>query len=266
MEWRDEGVVLAARKHGERDAVLSLLTFRHGRHAGLVKGGAGKRAAPLVQPGNRLECVWRARIPEHLGLYTLEPVRLYVATMLDDPARLAAVASAAALVDAALPERDPHPDLFAALVTLLGRIAGADPRAPPEAWAADYVRFELMLLAELGYGLDLDACAVTGVTEGLAYVSPRTGRAVSPEGAGIYRERLLPLPPFLRGEGAADAQQVADGLRLAGHFLRRHIFEATDRPVPVARDRLVDLLRRRVDPPSDTSPDPDTDPASDRTA
>ncbi|MDX6748220.1 DNA repair protein RecO [Geminicoccaceae bacterium 1502E] len=239
MEWRDEGIVLAARRHGERDAVASLLTFEHGRHAGLVRGGAGRRLWPLLQPGNRLECAWRARLSEHLGGFTVEPVRLHVAGFLEDPLRLAAVASACALLEAVLPERDPHPPLYAALLTLLGRMGEADD------WPADYVRFELLLLVELGYALDLTSCAVTGSSEGLAFVSPRSGRAVSSGAAEPWVSRLLPLPPFLIEAVDADDAQIVDGLRLAGHFLRRHILEPADRPMPVARDRLSSLLQER---------------------
>lgn len=232
MEWQDEGVVLAARRHGEHDAIATLLTFEHGRHKGLVKGGAGRRQAPLLQPGNRLQCVWRARLSDHLGHFTVEPVRLYAAPLLGDARRLAAAASACALLEAGLAEREPHPRLCAAMVALMGRLVAA------QNWPADYVRFELLLLAELGFALDLSACTVTGATEGLAFVSPRTGRAATAEGAGPYADRLLPLPPFLIGEGEPDEQSVAQGLRLAGHFLRRHIFEPTDRPMPLARERF----------------------------
>lgn len=240
MQWQDEGVVLAARRHGETAAVATLFTRDHGRHAGLVRGGAGRRARPLYQPGNRLSVTWRARLPEHLGALTAEPLRLYAALLLDDPARLAALGAACALIEARLPERDPHPALYRALVDLLDDLSGR-----PD-WPADYVRFELALLAELGFGLDLSACAVTGSHEDLAYVSPRSGRAVSRGAAGAYADRLLPLPGFLAGGGPPDAAEVLDGLRLTGYFLRRHLFEADDRPVPGARERLLALLGRRV--------------------
>lgn len=240
MEWRDEGIVLAARRHGERDAVVSLLTFEHGRHAGLVRGGAGRRLWPLLQPGNRLEVVWRARLAEHLGAFAVEPLKLHAAGLLEDPLRLAAAASCCALCEVVLPERDPHPELYAALLTLLGRMGEG------EEWPADYVRFELLLLAELGYALDLSACAVSGATDDLGFVSPRTGRAVSRAAAGEWSSRLLPLPPFLIEAVDADAGQIVDGLRLAGHFLRRHILEPADRPMPVARDRLSSLFQERA--------------------
>lgn len=235
MDWVDEGIVLTARRHGDADAVLHALTFEHGRHAGLVKGGAGRRLRPLLQPGNRLELEWRARLADQLGGFQLGPKRLFAAALLDDPLRLAALASACGLVEAGLAERDPHPRLYAALLAWLQRLV------EDAQWAADYVRFELLLLAELGFAVDLASCAVTGATAGLAYVSPRTGRAVTREAAGALADRLLPLPAFLVEPVDADPGQIASGLRLAGHFLRRHIFDPTDRPLPAARERLASL-------------------------
>lgn len=240
MFWQDEGIVLSARRHGETSAVVSLMTRAHGRHAGLVRGGAGRRATPLYQPGNRLQITWRARLADHLGQITAEPVSLLAARLVADPERLAGLSAACALVDATLPERDPHPNLFNMLSDLL------DVMSRSRGWPEYYVRFELGLLAELGFGLDLSACAVTGATEDLVYVSPASGRAVTATGAGRHAPRLLPLPPFLLGRGPADDSQVLAGLRLTGTFLRRHLFDATDRPVPGARERLVARLSRRL--------------------
>jgi DNA repair protein RecO (recombination protein O) len=239
VEWRDEGIVLAVRPHGETDAVLHALTFEHGRHAGLVKGGAGRAARPLLQPGNRLELVWRARIPEQLGSFQVEPIRLLAAALLDESMRLAALASTCAILEQALPERDPHPRLYAAMLTWLERLVGG------EGWAADHVRLELLLLAELGFALELGRCAVTGATTGLAWVSPKSGRAVSREAAGELAPRLLPLPAFLTGGTEETPEEIAQGLRLAGHFLRRHIFEPVDRPLPASRERLLALWREQ---------------------
>ena len=162
MEWHDDGIVLSARPHGETDAILSALTFEHGRHLGLVKGGIGRRARPLLQPGNRLELAWKARLPEHLGLYTLEPVQLCGNRLIDDPWRLAALASATTLLEQSLAEREPHPRLYAGLLKLLDAMLG-DPR-----WLETYVRFELLLLQDLGFALDLERCAATGRAEDLA--------------------------------------------------------------------------------------------------
>jgi DNA repair protein RecO (recombination protein O) len=237
MDWTDEGIVLSARRHGETDVILQAMTFEHGRHAGLVKGGAGRTARPLLQPGNVLELTWRARLAEHLGTFRAEPQRLLSAALLEDATRLAALSSACGLVEALLPERDPHPRVYAALLTWLERLAGdAD-------WPIDYVRLELLLLADLGFGLELEACAVTGETTDLAFVSPRTGRAVSRRAAGDLAGRLLPLPGFLVGEPDSDPTAVLAGLRLSGHFLRRFVFEPADRMLPASRERLLALLQ-----------------------
>lgn len=241
MEWQDEGIVLAARPHGETDAILSALTFEHGRHIGLVKGGIGRRARPLLQPGNRLELTWKARLSEHLGHYVVEPIQAFGNRLLDDPLRLAALASATALLEEGLAEREPQPRLYAGLLKLLEAML-TDPR-----WPETYVRFELLLLHELGFALDLSACAVTGATVDLAYVSPRTGRAVGRTAAGDLAARLLPLPPFLVADVPATFADVAAGLRLAGHFLGKHLFASADRPLPAARERLTALQRATDD-------------------
>lgn len=238
MEWRDEGVLLSVRPFGERDALVTALTFEHGRHAGLVVAGRSRRTAPLLQPGNRSTLAWRARLEGQLGHFTVEPQRLYAALLVDHPLRLAALASATALLDTTLAEREPHPRLYAALLTLLGQLgeAAAD-------WPETYVRFELMLLAELGFALDLERCALTGSGDDLAFVSPKTGRAVAAAAAAPWAARLLPLPAFLTRGGPADAEQIAQGLRLAGHFIARHILAPVDRPMPAARERLASLLQ-----------------------
>lgn len=235
IEWQDEGVVLSWRRHGESAAVIHALTAEHGRHAGLVRGGGGRRARPLYQPGNRLRLTWRARLADHLGQFTAEPMRLYAAGLLDDPMRLCALSSACALVAAGSAEREPNPRLYQALVDLLERL-------PEEGFAERYVCFELVLLAELGFGLDLSACAVTGQNHDLAYVSPRSGRAVSRDAAGAYADRLLPLPAFLVGQAPVTSEAIADGLRLTGSLLRRHVLEPHGRTLPLARERLAALL------------------------
>ncbi len=236
MQWQDEGIVLAARRHGESAAVISVFTPSHGRHAGLVRGGASRRARSTYEPGNRLRVTWRARLAEQLGSFSAELETAVAARLLDDPDRLAGLGSACALLEATLPERDPHPilyNMFSELIDML--LEHAD-------WLERYVRFELGLLAELGFGLDLAACAVTGAATDLVYVSPRTGRAVSRAGAGVWADRLLPLPGFLLGQGPADPAQIRAGLRLTGAFLRRRLFDASERPMPSARERLVRRL------------------------
>ncbi len=232
LTWTDDAFVLSARPHGESSAVVQLLTRDQGRHAGLVKGGQGRRQRPVLQPGNRVAASWSARLADHLGNLTLELEAAHAAQWLDDPARLSALASAAAVSEGALPEREPHPACFEAFEALVAALGS-------EHWAEVYVQWELLLLRELGFGLDLTRCAVTGQKDRLAYVSPRSGRAVSLAAAEPYRERLLALPGFLLGEGAGGPEEVAQGLRLTGHFLERHLFHPRDRALPAARLRLT---------------------------
>ena len=237
IEWRDEGIVLAVRPHGESAAIAELFTAAHGRHPGVVRGGVSRRMRPILQPGSVLAAIWRARLDEHMGAFVVEPLRSSAALM-SDRAALAALSSITALLHLALPERDPHPELYARTLSLLGELEGAD-------WPAAYLRWELRLIEDLGYGLDLTACAVTGDAEGLAYVSPRTGRAVSSAAAGDWAERLLPLPPPMLGEGPASTADVLLGLGTTGHFLARLSADLGDRPLPPARDRLLTALARR---------------------
>ena len=233
MDWRDEGIVLGVRPHAENDAILTALTFDHGRHLGLVKGGLGRRARPLLQPGNRLSLTWKARLAEHLGNFAIEAMQLSGSRLVPEPHRLLALAAATELVDATTPEREPHPRLYAGLLRLTQTLVEAAD------WPQAYVRFEVLLLSELGFALHLDACAVTGTADDLAFVSPRTGRAVSRAAAGAYAPRLLPLPAFLTGGDDAGADELRAGLVLSGHFLQRHLFDPAERVLPVARERLL---------------------------
>jgi DNA repair protein RecO (recombination protein O) len=242
MDWSEEGIVLAARRHGESAAIVTLLTRAHGRHAGLVRGGGSRRARGLYEPGNRVQATWRARLAEHLGNLTCEPLASPAAAVLDDPLRLAALAAAAALAESALPEREPHPRAYDGFGRLMESLCG---EAEPE-WLAAYVRWEIDLLAELGFGLDLARCAVTGEDTDLAWVSPKSGRAVSRQAGARWRERLLDLPAFLTLGGDCSRSGALAGLKLAGHFLERHVF--AQRPgsggIPAARERFVARLRR----------------------
>ena len=233
MDWSDDGIVLSARPHGETAAVVVLLTRAHGRHAGLVHGGQGRKARGLYQPGNRLRATWRARLADHLGSFACEPLDSAMARLLDEPARLAALSAAAALCDRALPEREPHPRAYDGFLALLEALEG-------EHWAEAYVAWELALLSDLGFGLDLDACAAGGDNDQLAYVSPRSGRAVSLAAAEPYKDRLLPLPGFLIGRGEGGAEAVAQGLALTGHFLEARVFAPQHQPLPPARRRLAE--------------------------
>jgi DNA repair protein RecO (recombination protein O) len=240
MEWHDEGIVVAASPQGENNLVLQLMTREHGRHAGLVHGGRSSRQSASLQLGNRVRVQWRARLSDHLGAFTLEATAMPMANLLDDSLRLAALQSACAVIAAALPEREPHAVLFDALAALLGVLES-------EWWAAAYVRWEIGLLAELGFPLALDRCAVTGANDDLAFVSPRTGRAVSRAASEPYRDRLLPLPRFLvdpNMAGSGDAEDVLKGLELTGYFLERAVFASLHRPTPPARERFLESYRR----------------------
>jgi DNA repair protein RecO (recombination protein O) len=237
MEITDEAFVLAARAHGDTGAVVDLLTQKHGRRAAYVAGGASRRVKPFLQPGARVEVELRSRTAEQLGSARLEPVGEGPSALFDDPVALAGLASAAAVAQAALPEREAHPGAFFALEALTGVLI------LPEVWPAVYVRYELGLLEELGFGLDLSVCAVSGSRDDLAFVSPRTGRAVSMTAAAPYADRLLRLPPFLLGAQAGlGPGDVRAGLDLAAHFLARCVFDPLNRPLPEARDRMVARL------------------------
>jgi DNA repair protein RecO (recombination protein O) len=237
MEWQAPAVVLDIRPHGEAAAVVTLLTEEHGRHPGLAKGGTSRAQAAIWQPGNLVEARWVGRLPDQLGSLSGELVHAAAALAMEDPLGLAILRAAASVAEGALPEREPHPRIFRGLVALIANLArGADVAMP------DFIRWEAELLAELGYGLDLARCAVTGSAEDLAYVSPRTGRAVSAGAAGEWRDRLLPLPAFLLGQGPSDTAAWRDGLRLTGHFLARDVFGSHHRPLPAARQMLSDRL------------------------
>lgn len=239
MEWEAAALVLSARGYGESDALIRLFSEDQGVTAGLARGGASRRRAALWQPGNLVVAHWRARLPEQLGTVTAEAVQEAGVRLLDRPEALLLLLSVMAVADGALPEHEPHPDIFADLVRLVTAIA-VMPDEPPFAMA---VRWEASLLRALGYGLRLERCAVTGVTEGLAYVSPRSGRAVAREAAGIWAEKLLPLPLFLSGdEDNGTLQGWLAGLKMTGYFLGKHVFGVRHRPLPEARQRLVAML------------------------
>ena len=243
-EWRDHGVVLSARPFGEDGLLVRALTREHGLHAGLARWTTRRRRDGLVlQAGVETDMVWRARLDDQLGTWTLEPVRDHASLWLDDRRRLAAVAAAAALLEAALPEREAHPAIAAGLEAFLASL-------DQDVWPAAYVGFEIGLLAELGFALDLKACASTGATDDLIYVSPRTGRAVSAAAGELYKERLLPLPGFLTGQADLDDAGVAAGLKLTGYFLGRDVLGTLNRDIPAARRRFQDLFAESDIPPA----------------
>ncbi len=239
MEWHDQGYVLAARRYGEGDVILSLLTEHHGRHLGLVKGGGARAKRAMSEIGTLAAISWRARLAEQLGHFQLEPLRICAAYFMADAAKLAALSVACRILDAALPEREPHADIFHQFTALVDVM-----QVKKQGWGKDYVLWELALLTALGFGLDLSSCAMTGSTIGLAFVSPRTGRAATAEGAKGYESKLLPLPSFLIEPHAHPSpEDMAAGLRLTGHFLGMNVFDrAAFEGALEYRARLVEFL------------------------
>ena len=238
MDWSDEGIFLSAKPLGEANIVAEIFSRAHGRHLGLVRGGRSRRMRPLLQPGNLLRATWRARLSEHLGGFNVELMEAHAARVLDDAAALAAISSLAGLARL-LPERDPHPELYAAALNVLRSFDDA------ATWPALLVQWELRLLGELGFGLDLSECAATGVDADLAYVSPRSGRAVSRDAGKPYCDKLLKLPAFLI-DGAAPIGEgdIVAGFILTGHFIERDVLEPHGLSMPQARERLIGILAR----------------------
>ncbi len=242
MEWSEPGIILGARRHGEASLVISILTRERGRDKGLARGAARHRGRGVMEPGTLVEATWSARLADHLGLWRLDAGTAYAALVLDDPLRLGCLEAATDLADFALPERQAYAAVYDGLLALLDSLGRDD------GWAGLHVQWERDLLSSLGYGLDLSACAVTGVIDGLAYVSPRTGRAVSMAAGAGYHDRLLVLPRLFGGTGRADGWtqglDLIDGLRLTGHFLGRHIHPDAEAPLPGSRTRYIDRMTR----------------------
>jgi len=238
MDWSDDGLVLSLRPHGETSAILEALTRAHGRHLGLIRGGASAKRRAVLQPGNTVRLSWRARLSEHLGTFTAEPLRARAGDMFETRAALTGLNAFTAVASAVLPEREPHLPAFEEGEHLLDLLAGRG----MEAWGPAFVRWELSLLDELGFGLDLSSCAGTGTTEDLIYVSPRSGRAVSKEAGAAYKDRLLKLPAFLLDDThAPTAAGIADALQLTAFFLEHWVLEPHGRTLPEPRRRLADL-------------------------
>ncbi|SDP55994.1 DNA replication and repair protein RecO [Phyllobacterium sp. YR620] len=241
MEWHDEGIILGTRRHGETSAILELMTCDHGRHLGLVRGGRSRRMQPMLQAGNRVDVIWRARMDEHLGMMQVEPVAFAAARLIEQPVALYGLQLAAAHLRL-LPERDPHQNLFEILNVIVEHcdnslIAGEL-----------LLRFELTMLEELGFGLDLKSCAATGGHENLAYVSPKSGRAVSRDAGAPWAEKLLEMPPFMSSPTvrAASLSEVISAFRLTGYFFNRHIWEPRAQRSPEARDGFLAALGRSL--------------------
>lgn len=241
MQWTDEGIIIAVRAHGETAALAELFSRSHGRHLGLVHGGRSRRLRPVLQIGNHVDATWKARLADQLGHMQIELRRGFAAAAMSDPGSLAALSSLCTLLHL-MPERDPHPNLYEITLFVLGFLDD------DSVWPALMVRWELALLDELGFGLDLTACAATGINDDLIYVSPKSGRAVSASAGEPYREKLLTLPAFLiKGRKVpVTPEDVRAGLALTGHFLQTRVFAPRDGKMPDARHRMVDLIERRA--------------------
>jgi DNA repair protein RecO (recombination protein O) len=235
MEWRDEGIILAVKRHGETAAIAEILTRDHGRCLGLVRGGRSRQQRPVLQPGNSVSVLWRARLEEHLGIFTTEPLRLRAGLVIENPIRLAAVVTLVSLSQL-LPEREPHARLYDAFGLVLDAIED------DEVWPALLARWEMGLLDELGFGLDLARCAATGANDDLVYVSPRSGKAVSRSAGEAYRDRLFALPSFLTGGTSATTGDVTSAMKITGYFLHRHVAYPRGVPLPQARQTVLAWL------------------------
>ncbi|GLO73134.1 DNA repair protein RecO [Phaeobacter italicus] len=237
MEWRDQGILLRMRRHGEGSAIVDMFTAEHGRHAGVIRGGASRKMAPILQPGAQLDLLWRARLEDHLGSYQAELMRSRAGAALSGRLALAGLNAVTGLLAFCLPDREPHPDLYLRSERLLD-LLGQD-----DIWPLAYLQWEMALLEELGFGLDLSCCAVSGALDELIYISPKSGRAVSRASAGEWADRLLPLPAVMRGEGEAGTGEILQGLSTTGFFLEHRLAPSLgNTPLPEARGRFLDVL------------------------
>lgn len=233
MEWIGEALLIGVRRHGETSLIAEAMVAGRGRSLGLVRGGRSTKLAPVLQIGNTIQLTWRARLEDQLGVFTVELMQSRAADLIADRGRLYLTQLVCDHLRL-LPERDPHDRLLGQALTLI--------EAPPD--PATLARFELALLDELGFGLDLTSCAATGATTDLTHVSPKTGRAVSRAAAAPYLDRLLPLPSFLNERGNASPDDIRNAFRLTGHFLDRHVWSARQIEPPAIRESLVDIMSK----------------------
>jgi len=242
MEWRDQGIVLSLRKHGESAVIAEIFTAEHGRHAGVIRGGTSRKLKPILQPGNQVQVDWSARLEAHLGAFRVEPTRSRAAQVMGDRLALEGLNAICGLSGFCLGEREPAPEIYALTVELLDQIGVS------ERWLENYALWEAVLLRELGYGMDLEECASTGQHTDLIYVSPKSGRAVSREAGAPYADRMLPLPAFLRdADDSPSRADVVASLRTTGYFLQHSVAPALGKEkLPSARERLISAIRRTV--------------------
>ncbi|KQI71965.1 DNA recombination protein RecO [Loktanella sp. 5RATIMAR09] len=239
IEWQDEAALLSSRPFGENAVIIEVFSASHGRHAGVVRGGTSRKLAPILQPGAQVAVAWKARLDSHLGAFTVEPIRSRAAAAMSDRLALAGLNAVCSLLTIVLPEREAHRPLYDRTIGLLDLLGQS------EVWPLAYLRWEQALLDEMGFGLNLSACAVRGVNEDLIYVSPKSGRAVSREAAGEWADRMLPLPPVLAGKGDASNTEIAKALGTTGYFIEHRLIKSLgDRPMPGARARLLDAIAR----------------------
>jgi len=259
MDWRDEGILLSVMRHAEHNVIIGVLTRTHGRHAGLVRGGRSQKLAPTLQPGAQLALDWNARLDEHLGVFRVEPITGRAASLMGDRLALSAFNAMSALILAFVPEREPAPDLYDETLQLVEALCARD-----DGWTVLYALWELRFLRSLGFGIDLTRCAATGVTVDLAYVSPRSGRAVSRSAGGPRADKMLPLPGVLTGTGKGTLGDAREALRMTGWFLEHWVCPGFERAaLPDARGRLIDLLERHVPLPApDDTDDAETAPGT----
>ncbi len=242
MEWNDEGIIIGTRKHGETSLIVEIMTRHHGRHLGIVRGGRSRKKIPFLQPGNSVEAHWRARLDEHLGSWTIEATELRTSDLMATPIGVFGIQTLASHLRL-IPERDVHKHLHEALEIILSHLQDASIAA------VLMIKFELALLDDLGFGLDLTKCAVTGVSDSLSHVSPKTGRAVCHEKALPWIDKLLVLPKFLTPGGSENHPEISDinaGFELSGYFLARHVFEPRNIAVSSERSSFINAVRRNM--------------------
>lgn len=243
QHWTDDALILDIAKFGDTDAIVRLFTPGHGVVRGVVKRGLTSKLRADLQPATLVQATWKARLPEHMGNVVLEGAHGFAARVMHDPLRLAAVGGVCGLLAACLAERDPHPELYHASLLFLKHVAAG---VEPLVWLTEYVRLEMALLEQSGFGLDLAECAATGTREELVYVSPKSGRAVSRAAGAPYHERMLALPPFLHtADHLPDSmEEIAQGVALTSHFIEMRLLPALHRHPPALRTHFCGLLQR----------------------